>query len=73
MNKARNNFYNIFIKPKELTSEDLVNIHNYISELEADKAELIEFVEEIQNSFSIYTYDEFKDWNDRVNKFKEER
>ena len=56
MSIARDKFYNIFKTAHSLTSDDLSNIHNYISELELEKSELIEFVKRIKYAESLFIF-----------------
>ena len=65
MSKARDKYY---IWKDEVIIPEFVG--NYVSELEAEKAELIEFIEEIQSNYSIYTYEDFTAWSNKFDYYK---
>ena len=57
-------------KNEEELTERVVILLTQKHNLEAEKAELIEFIEEIQSNYSIYTYEDFTAWSNKFDYYK---
>ena len=64
-------FHCSYENEKEILMSDCIQEQRReIINLEQQKAELLEFIEEIQDSHSIYTHEEFLAWSKKVDYYK---